>query len=64
MILDLSLYMVLFSPYLFVIGLYIGKEHVERLAYNGGESSYPEWIRESVEAYRKDNGIDEIDHDF
>jgi len=44
----------LFLP-LYVVGLYLGKWHVRRLAVRGGEDRYPEPIPEVVRAYREEH---------
>lgn len=64
MIEDLMLMLISLSPASFILGIFLGKQHVERLAYNGGESSYPEWVQESVRKYREDKGLNEVEYDF
>ena len=42
-------------PIIFMSGAIIGKYHIKKMAREGGEKRYPEFIRNAVEKYREDN---------
>lgn len=44
-----------FAPMFFVGGIMIGKNHIVRLARNGGEEKYPYKVQEAVRTYRDNN---------
>lgn len=42
------------APFLFVVGFFVGKQHVRHLAKHGGEEGYPAPVRTVVEKYRQE----------
>lgn len=42
------------------IGFVVGRLHIRRLAWKGGEDRYPAVVADAVEAYRRDNHIEEL----
>lgn len=41
-------------PLFFAVGFALGLYHVRRLAVSGGETRYPELVRDAVDAYRRE----------
>lgn len=42
------------------IGYAIGKLHIRRLAFTGGESRYPRAVQKAVSAYRTEHYVSEL----
>ncbi len=42
------------------VGYILGKLHIRRLAFTGGESRYPTLVQQAVSAYREVNHVDEL----
>lgn len=48
------------------VGYVLGKLHIRRLAFRGGESRYPALVQQAVRAYRAEHLVSELqesDHD-
>lgn len=49
------------APLMLAAGMFIAEWHIGRLARNGGESNYPQFVQNTVESYRRQNDIARID---
>lgn len=43
------------APIVFISGVAFGEWHVKKLAKNGGEERYPQFVQDAVESYREQN---------
>lgn len=56
--------MTMVSGTLVGVGYAVGKLHIRRLAFAGGESRYPQLVQKAVSAYRTENLVGELqEHD-
>ncbi len=52
--------LILFTMPMAIVGYFVGRLHIRYLAFNGGETKYPEPIPETVEAYRDLHHVEEL----